>query len=294
MIPLLVTMDLEYAYDHDENEQVMILDKLNCDMKTLGLPLTVFVTGDFAKKHSWQVTFLKESGNEIGCHGLEHTTKENYKKLSPDKVKNYLINIGKLFENIIKEKPVCFRGPGMSTSSVTQNELVKNGYSADFSVCSQRFDFFNSLGGDIRWLFAPRVPYSPSEKNPFSKGNLLLSVIPLSCMGVPFMSGILYLFGIAFMKYFFRVLKRESQKKGNPIVYLFHSYEFAKYKNKKEDGQTVPNKDKFKRPLLHKLYNTNRKRRYDNNLELLKYMLSFEDVRAFTGKGYLKYMKGKS
>jgi hypothetical protein len=286
MIPLLVTMDLEYASDHNENEQRIILEKLCNDLKSIKLPITIFVTSEFANKFPEETIYIYDSGNEIGCHGLNHSRSENYKKIGEEKISHYLTTASKNIQNKIQEKPVCFRGPGMSTSPTTQKILIKNGYIADFSVCSQRIDFFNSMGGDIRWLFAPRYPYNPSVSNPYIKGDLPIWVIPLSSFIVPFMSGSLYLFGLNFMKRFFNLLVKESIKKNKPIIYLFHSYEFTKFTGTPNKNQFNKNHYRSKRPIIHRVYRSDIVKRYKANLELLKYMLSFDTICPYTGKKF--------
>lgn len=290
MIPLIITMDLEYAYDHDGAEQETIPVKLCDDLKSLKLPVTAFITSEFADKFTGQTKKIYESGNEIGCHGLNHGKNENYRKMGEENINFNLTNSSRNIEEKIQVKPVSFRGPGMATSSITQRILIENGYTADFSVCSQRFDFFNSMGGDIRWLSAPRFPYKPSVTNPYRRGNLPILVVPLSCIIFPFISGILYLFGINFMKRFFNLLMKESSKNGKPIVYLFHSYEFTQFTGKagfKDDDNYI----RMRRPILHRLYGKDTERCYNMNMELLKYMLSFDSVLPMTGKQYCNYLK---
>jgi hypothetical protein len=294
MIPLLITMDLEIAHDHAIKEQEIITEKLCKDLKSLNLPITVFTTSEYAERFPEQIKGLSLSGNEIGCHGLNHSIKENYKKIEEDKIKYYLSNAESNIESVSGKKPVCFRGPGMTTSAKTQKILVQNGYAADFSVCSQRIDFFNSKGGDIRWLFAPRNQYNPSGISPYRKGDLPIRVIPLSSIMFPFMSGTLYLFGLKFMKKFFDLLIKEASKKCNPIVYLFHSYEFTGPAGNNSKGNDSGKTDFYKRPLIHRLYKSDIRERYKMNMDLIKYMLSNDSVRPFTGNNYCEFLDKKN
>jgi hypothetical protein len=294
MIPLLITMDLEFAYDHDIKEQGTITEKLCKDLKSLNLPITVFTTSEFAEKFPEQIKGLCLSGNEIGCHGLNHSLKENYKKINENEINYYLSNAGKSIEKVTGRKPVCFRGPGMTTSAKTQKMLIQNDYVADFSVCSQRIDFFNSKGGDIRWLFAPRNQYNPSDVSPYRKGDLPIRVIPLSCALIPFMSGTLYLFGLKFMKCFFNLLAKEASKKCSPIVYLFHSYEFTGFTGRQTYYKESGNEDRYRRPVIHHFYKSDIEKRYKMNIDLIKYMLLFESVRPFTGNNYCEFLDKKN
>lgn len=284
MIPLLITLDLEVANDHNMEQQGAVLEKLSGDLKSMGVNITGFATSDFAMTFPEQVKLLKLSGNEIACHGLHHNKKENYKLLNKEIINEYISTASNEIEKISGEKPVCFRGPGMTTSSRTHKVLIELGYKADFSLCSQRIDFINSAGGDIRWLFAPRLPYFPSEYNPYKKGNLPIRVIPLSCLLIPFISGILYICGFNFMKFIFRMLIKESLRTQKPIVYLFHSYEFSNPVKKSSFVQS--DNDKRYSPI-HKLYRFTPEERYQKNLELIKYMLSFNSLHPFTGNEYI-------
>ena len=293
MIPLLITMDLEIAYDHDITEQKMILNKLCKDLDMLGISMTVFATSESADIFPEQIKMIHNSNHEIGCHGLNHFREENYKKISEEKIIENIILSSNNIEDKIQIAPVCFRGPGMTTSLTTQKVLMKNGYIADFSVCSQRIDIFNSIGCDIGWLFAPRLPYKSSDKSPYKKGNAPIWNIPLSCIGIPFISGILYLFGLSFMKFFFRLLLNESLKTKKPIVYIFHSYEFTNYIFSTEINRKLEHPERNKQPLIHKLYLKDPVKRYNINLDLLKYMLSFDSIIPVTGKDYCKYLDNK-
>lgn len=293
MIPLIVTMDLEIAYDHSIKEQKLILIKLFKELNTIKLPLTIFTTSEAANLFKDELQNIQHSKHEIGCHGLDHSYRENYKKMSKAEIINNLTIAGNNIESITSEKPVSFRGPSMSTSSTTQEVLISNGYKADFSVCSQRMDFMNSKGGDIRWLFAPRLPYHPSVKNPFREGDMPIWVVPVSSIGIPFISGVLYLFGLRFMKFIFILLYKESKKTNKPIVYLFHSYEFTKYLGTTKESDQEIIKTKHKRPLHQSLYISNPEQRCQMNINLLKYMISFDSVCPMTGKEYVKHLGKK-
>jgi hypothetical protein len=235
---------------------------------------------------------LKDSNNEICCHGYNHCEEENYRKMTEAKIADNILSATKNIEMKINEKPVCFRGPGMTTSLTTQKILAENGYISDFSICPQRLDFFNSKGGDIRWLFSPRLPYHPSFKSPYSKGDMPILVIPLSCIGIPFISGSLYFFGLSFMKLLFSLLYKESVITCKPIVYLFHSYEFCTYYGHKTSNDGTNKNHRSKRKSIHRFYEKDPVKRYDMNISLLKYILTFDFIRQFTGKEYCEYLNG--
>jgi hypothetical protein len=276
-------MDLEIANDHCMTDQKKILDLLCQDM---GIPFTIFTTSNAAKQFSEQLMKLYNLKHSIGCHGVDHDYAENYKTLSEQIIINNIRIATDCITAITNEKPTCFRGPRMTTSAKTQNVLVNAGYRADFSVCPQRFDILNSQGGCGAWLFAPRKPYNPSNESPFKKGNSPLLVVPLSCVGFPFISGVLYLFGLTFMKLLFKLLYFEALIRGTAIVYLFHSYEFCK-----KDQETVPSKTK-KLPIHQRLYISDPLKRYELHVKLLKYIKSHKSVTFKTAKDMYNVEQG--
>jgi hypothetical protein len=176
----------------------------------------------------------------------------------------------------VGQRPRCFRGPRMTTSSSTQSALITQGYQADFSVCAQRIDWLTCGGANLLWLLAPRGIYHPGEQNPFHRGELPLWVVNLSSLGIPFLSGTLFLSGLELMKAFFRLLLAQARCTGNPIVYLFHSYEFAQLIHPGSQ------------PLHQRFYISDRSRRYQMNLLLLNYMCAFPDVYPMNASKFLK------
>jgi hypothetical protein len=95
------------------------------------------------------------------------------------------------------------------------------------------------------------------------------------------------------MKFFFRLLLNESLKTKKPIVYIFHSYEFTNYIFSTEINRKLEHPERNKQPLIHKLYLKDPVKRYNINLDLLKYMLSFDSIIPVTGKDYCKYLDNK-
>jgi len=286
MIPVLITIDLETAMDHVLSEQSEIVVRVFNDFSELGIVTTSFVTSEFAERFSVQIQNTICSTNEYGLHGRDHSVRENYCRMTREEIESNIHASNEIVSEITQSEICCFRGPFMSTSSITQQVLIDKNIRADYSVCSQRFDFINSRGGNLSWLISPRTVYHPSIENPYRRGELPLWVIPLSCIGIPFISGIMYIFGLSFMKYFFRLLLAESLKNGKPIVYLFHTYEFSEPVNQ---ANQVPADSR--KSLIHSLYIRDRKKRYEMNLDLIKYMMSFDDVQLFKNSDYLKHIE---
>jgi len=273
-VPLLVTVDVEIAPDHHLDEQGQVLDRLRTDLRDL--PTTWFCTAVAAEQFSAPLQRLVQAGHEIGCHGLDHSPADDYRHMTLARANSVISEATRRIAAAVGQKPRCFRGPRMTTSRYTQSALVTQGYQADFSVCAQRMDLVACGGADMLWLFAPRGAYHPAQESPFRQGEVPIWVVNLSSLGVPFLSGILYLAGVSFMQALFRALLAESRRTGRPIVYLFHSYEFAHLIH---PGQ---------QPLHQRAYISSRVRRYQMNLALLNYMCASPDVYPMTASMFLE------
>ena len=264
-IPLLITMDLELAPDHDYEQQTSILSRLLADFGSV--PSTIFCTGTAAVGFTDHLREWTLAGSEIGCHGLTHGEEEDFRYLNEADVRRIIREASDQLETAVGDRPRVFRGPRMRTSSTTQKILEALGYQVDASVCPRRVDRPRA------WLNAPRQPYHPSHENPYRRGNRQLLVLPLSAFGLPLISGVLYLFGMTVAKTLFRLLLAEAHHEPQPaLVYLFHSYEFTSRLHAAPDN----------RPFQQRLYISNPERRYAMHRELVEYMLSFPEVKPVT------------
>lgn len=281
-VPLLLTLDLEVAPDHDLEAQAEVLRRLRADCADL--PLTIFATADAAARFETNVVDLVRSGHEVGCHGEDHSKQENYRLLSPPAAQAYLQRATVGLTRVLRghqDALVAFRGPCWTTSRATQRSLVELGYRGDFSVCAQRLDFLTCSGGHLGWLTAPRRAYRPSVRSPYRRGRRdahPLWVVPMVTHGAPFMSGMLYLLGLPAMKAMFAALLAEARRTGAPIVYLFHSYEFAPWRR----GASGAGQSRW-----HRLYARDRAWRYTANLALLRHLAQHPLTMPITASGYL-------
>ncbi len=226
-VPLLVTIDVEVAHDHDPEQQRRALVDLGDLLECLEVPSTFFVTGDAALPHREALRRIREGGAEIGCHGLDHTPAEDYRRLPVGEASRRIETASRSIESLLGVRPRCFRAPRMATSGAAHEALVRAGYAADLSVCPQRLDFGSSPGAAVGALGAPRVPYRPAAGSPFRRGERPLWVIPLSGVGLPFLSGVLYSAPPGVMRWMCRALVREATVRGGAVVFLCHSYELA-------------------------------------------------------------------
>lgn len=280
-IPLLITLDLELAPDHDLTAQGNILDTLKSDFQRLDLPMTVFATSDAVERFAPQVKSLVAAGHEIGCHGMTHAPDEHFGRMREARTFEVLSEATHRIQQVVGEvqRPRVFRGPSMTTSSITQAALERLGYRADFSVCPGRLDLLSSRGGHPGWLVAPRAPYHPSRHSPYLRGSMPMVVVPLSAWGVPLMSGTLYTLGLNAMCWLFQRCVARAQALGGSVVFLFHSYELTEYRPQPE--RLAP------QPFRQRLYLQDRVLRKRLLLEFLRIMRSDPQVQPMTAMASL-------
>jgi polysaccharide deacetylase len=272
-VPLLVTVDVEIAHDRDLAHQRAMLERLAIDWA--GLPATWFCTATAAETFSAPLRTLARQGHTIGCHGLEHGAWEDYRTFDREAVAGALRSATDRIERAIGVRPLVFRGPRMTTSATTQDVLVGLGYRADFSVSAHRFDPFAASAYQLQWLRMPPTPYQPSVVSPFQRGDRALVVVPLSGLGAPFLSGVLYIVGQQAMRTFGRSLAERAARGGAPLVYLLHSYEFT--------GLAMADL----RPWHHRLYRRDPEQRYRLNVEFVRWLIGDLGLQAVSASQFL-------
>jgi hypothetical protein len=272
--PLLATVDVEIAHDRDLLQQVDALWRLGSQLR--GSPMTWFCTAEAAECFAQPLRSLALAGHTIGCHGLDHGTWEDYRQLPPQMALQTLAQATDRIERAIGVRPRAFRGPRMTTSAATHAALRSLGYTADFSTCARRFDLMAASRFDARWLTTGPAPYRPAPDDPFlSMGPPVagdLTVVPLSGLGIPLVSGALYLLGGRLMSSMAQLMVRAATKAKAPLVYLFHSYEFV-------DMAGVVDH----RPLHHRWYPASAERRCQLNqqfLDTLQFDMGLEPLGA--------------
>jgi peptidoglycan/xylan/chitin deacetylase (PgdA/CDA1 family) len=282
-LPFLITLDLELARDHDPDEQLEVLARLRGDLGALGARTTVFATAEAAELFDAELREWLDQGHEIGCHGLDHAPEEDYRRAPLATARAWIAEASERIERALGSRPRSFRGPRMETSAATQQALLAEGYLADFSVCAGRFDAIACRSFAPGWLRAPRTPYRPSWDSPFRRGTFPLWVVPTTAFGVPFSSGVRYLAGPWLFAGFARFLALETRLRGGALVYLFHSYEFAR--------RTAPLDD---RPWYQRLYPRDPRRRYRAHLRLLEDLLAQPDIEPLPAIEYLERLEDRS
>ncbi|RME51877.1 MAG: DUF2334 domain-containing protein, partial [Caldilineae bacterium] len=226
-VPVLITWDVDpdphIRYALRQQSIDVTLDLCH----SFNLPATFFVTARAQHLTASTLQWMVAEGHEIGCHGLTHSLEEDFNRMPLERQRQHIQQATEELRGRIGQPLLSFRSPRVKTSAHTLQLLYECGYRVDSSVCSQRFDFISSNLLNPGWLIAPRLPYQPSSTNPFRRGDLPIWEVPVSAMGLPFISSTLRVLGTAFMKRFFKVLYLEARRTGKPIVYLAHPTEFV-------------------------------------------------------------------
>jgi len=226
-IDILITCDIDPTPEASIEDKREALRRCGDLFNEMGIKATFYTVGNIAADYQTELLELMENGHEIGCHGLTHDNDEEYSTLSYERAKDYLSRAKTAIENVTGVAVRAFRGPRVKTSHRTQQALEELGFTSDSSVCPQRIDFISSNLINPHWITAPRKTYRPHIKSAFKRGQRNLAVIPVSALVMPFISGMLYIFGFLMMRIFFKLLCFESRITGKPIVYLLHPSEYA-------------------------------------------------------------------
>jgi len=288
-VSVLVTWDIDPTPEVTIENKREALKQTRLLLRDQQILSTLFCHAKIADQLSGEIEGLLQDNHEIGCHGLTHGSEEDYNRMPEDMQRKHLYEATDILRKSTGQAISSFRGPRMKTSHMTQKLLIELGYAADCSVASQRVDFVSSNLVNVSWIFAPRLPYQPSRRNAFRKGDQDIWVIPLSAIILPFISSALYVFKINIMKRLFKALYMESRCTGKPIVYLIHPFEFAPI-----TGSWIP-ENLSKTQLIRtygfvfreKFCEKDPNERFRMNKELIKYMRSFPNVQFKTVRDFV-------
>jgi hypothetical protein len=294
-IPVLVTVDV-HPIRRIGDYLLAALD----EMTKTGIRATFFFTASILEKNGDIAERILNEGHQIGSHGLLHNAEpvdgyppERYDLLEEPDQRRFLEQATARTEAALGRPVTAFRGPSFGISGATIRLLEEQGYAADFSVNSQRLDFFMANPLSCNHLLAPRLPYHPSFESPFRKGGSALWEIPLSSLIVPFAVMTLITFRLTLTKLLFTALRRESKRTGKPIVYMVHPEEFSpkaaayhirlgqlRWKHfLPMKGEGIRARRVFRMSDAAKIHRCNQ--------DLLEYMRSSDDVRFVTADEYI-------
>jgi len=301
-VPLLITWDVDpdrQATPERRQEGVSMAMDL---CAKFGIRATFFITANAVHEYPDHLQRMQDLGQEIGCHGLTHTIEEEYHRMPEAMQRAYIEEATAKLEAAAGQPVRAFRSPRVKISATTLRLLSEYGYVVDSTVCSQRIDFVSSNLINKGWLVAPRRPYHPHRTNPYKRGDLSIWEVPVSAMVVPFISGSLNIFGLGFMKVFFRMLYAESRATGKPIVYLAHPLEFIDSGKRKSHFSRRKLRKRFSIAYIRAhgllirrmLYRMRGEAWFNATRELFAYMTSFPDVAPMTSSEYANYLENST
>lgn len=301
-VPILVTLDVHQMDDKADQ----YVREASSKLEVLGIPATFFVPCIVLEENAGMAESILAGGHQIASHGLYHNSEpfkglqaERYDLLSADDQRFFIEEKTRRFEKMLGFVPSCFRSPCFGISGPTISLLEEFGYRADFSVNSQRVDFFSANPFSTNMMFAPRLPYHPSLDDPYRKGDAGLWEIPISAAVFPFAVMFLITFGMTLTKAFFRAFCAESRRTGKPVVYMLHPEEFspraATYTLRFRDlrpmdflprkGAGIRARQAFRLGDPAKICS--------KNIEFLEYMRDTEGTQFVSGDQYLERLDGE-
>jgi len=189
------------------------------------VPCTFYFTGRYAELKPESIDLVRENGHEVGCHGYSHEHLDGFDFLNYDDQKAQ-IGMGTKAIEAAGIRPRTFRAPALRLGNRTIQALEEWGYTTDSSVAPQRFDGPMSFGSKkkMRWLFAPRKPYTPSRTFPTARGDSTILEVPASAFLLPYIGTLMRISHTA-TGMLQRFLFREARKGEKPVVFLFHPNE---------------------------------------------------------------------
>lgn len=186
---------------------------------------TFYFTGRMAEIVPEAVELVLEHGHDIGCHGYDHSPSRAFDLMNMEeqieelqKAKNAIESIaGKIYD---------FRAPALRVNKDTIRALEKTGFNTDSSVASQRFDGPLTFGSKkkLNWLVAPRSPYYPDYDSIFKKGNSKILEIPISSFVFSYIGSTMRA-SPSTLRYLEKLLLKEAETTGKPVLFLFHPNE---------------------------------------------------------------------
>ena len=294
-VPVLITWDVDPDRWATPEHRELGLERALDVCEEFGARSTFFITANHIHEYPALVKRMRDLEQEVGCHGLTHTDEEDYDRMSEEMQRTYIQDATRKLETIVDAPVRSFRSPRVKTSATTLKVLAECGYLADSSVCSQRIDVISSNLINLGWIRAPRRPYHPHRSNAFKRGDLPIWEIPVSAMVLPFISGSLNVFGLRFMRLFFRLLRFESRRTGKPIVYLAHPPEFVTSAGRRSHFNrkdlSLASIRTHGLLIRRALYRLSGEQWFERTRELFSYMASFTDVAFMTSQEYVSYLE---
>lgn len=219
-VELDISMYLRGSYLGIEKGLPLFLSTL----KNYNIEGDFFVTGDVCKRFPQAIKGICDEGNNIGCHGYDHTVqyycKKNYEWQYED-----ISKATKVIEKITLIRPIMFRAPNFSTDGNTIKVLERLNYEIDSSILPGRVVRKWKVIPLIDFRSAPREPYHPSSRNIVERGNSRIVEIPITenplSQGGPIGMGYLNYYGLE------RTINAIKKVNSNYVIFLVHPWELV-------------------------------------------------------------------
>ncbi|MBK5281854.1 MAG: polysaccharide deacetylase family protein [Nitrospiraceae bacterium] len=144
---------------------------------------TIFFAGRFAEAYPHLVRDCHDHGHQLGTHGWAHgglEDDEDFRTASYEQQREWIRRATEAAEQAAGIRPVVFRAPNLSIGETTLRALEHEGYRYDSSVPARRFDMGFGRVHYLKYFWAPRDPYRPSEDDLTTPGeNPLIEVPPV-------------------------------------------------------------------------------------------------------------------
>ena len=187
---------------------------------------TIFFAGRFAETYPHLVRDCHDRGHQLGTHGWAHgglEDDEDFRTASYEQQREWIRRATEAVEQAAGIRPVVFRAPNLSIGETTLRALEHEGYRYDSSVPARRFDMGFGRVHYLKYFWAPRDPYRPSEDDLTTPGESpLIEVPPSSCL-FPINMATLRTLGLPMVQRMIRWIGCRSRH----LVFYCHPSEFV-------------------------------------------------------------------
>lgn len=287
-----ITNDLEatsiygepYRKDIAENVLNEALPAVLALYRKYNVKATFYCLASYVEDYPELVRLIEADGHEIASHGLIHNSDKAFDLLTYDEQVEHLRKSKEILEKNSSQKVVSFRAPALRVNDDTPRALVETGFLSDSSVAPQRMDIFMSLGSKHKkkWFKAPRTIYKTEQDNLARRGDGIITEIPVSSFGIPYISTIMRLSTIL-TSLTRRFLYWETKGNNNKVVnFLFHPSEAITIENATE-GQL---QRRSKSTLSHLISGVLRMKLKKKNIGINSLVLLEKELKFWKNKGY--------
>ena len=287
-----ITNDLEatsiygepYRKDIAENVLNKALPAVLALYRKYNVKATFYCLASYVEDYPDLVRQIEADGHEIASHGLIHNSDKAFDLLTYDEQVEHLRKSKEILEKNSSQKVVSFRAPALRVNEDTPKALVETGFLSDSSVAPQSLDIFMSLGSKHKkkWFKAPRTIYKTQQDNLARRGNGIITEIPVSSFGIPYISTVMRLSTIL-TSFTRRLIYWETKGNNNKVVnFLFHPSEAITIENATE-GQL---QRRSKSTLSHLISGVLRMKLKKKNIGINSLVLLEKELKFWKNKGY--------